>query len=110
MKAVEVLEAAGYETIIFHAIGSGGLAMEQLMKEGSSAVLDYSTIEVSNQMFHALLAGEVDRLTTAGKLGFPQVIARGRSKCWFRRPRDGACPVYIAARSSATARRSPTFG
>jgi uncharacterized protein (UPF0261 family) len=78
MKAVEVLEAAGYETIVFHAIGPGGRAMEQMMREGIiGAVLDYSTIEVSNEMFHALLAGGPDRCTTAGKLGLPQVIAPG---------------------------------
>ncbi len=78
MKAVEVLEAAGYGTIVFHAIGPGGRAMEQMMKEGIiGAVLDYSTIEVSNEMFHALLAGGPDRCTTAGRLGIPQVIAPG---------------------------------
>ena len=78
MKAIEVLEAAGYETIVFHAVGTGGRAMEQLMKEGViGAVLDYSTIEVSNEMFDALLAGGEDRLTTAGKLGLPQVLAPG---------------------------------
>jgi len=78
MTAARVLEAAGYETIVFHAIGPGGRAMEQMMKEGIvGAVLDYSTIEVSNEMFHALLAGGAERLTTAGKLGIPQVIAPG---------------------------------
>lgn len=78
MKAIEVLENAGYETIVFHAIGPGGRAMEQLMREGIiGAVLDYSTIEVSNEMYHALLAGGADRLTTAGKLGIPQVLAPG---------------------------------
>lgn len=78
MQAVKVLEDAGYETIVFHAIGPGGRAMEQLMKEGViGAVLDYSTIEVSNEMYHALLAGGPDRLTTAGKLGLPQVLCPG---------------------------------
>lgn len=78
MKAAELLEKAGYETIIFHAIGPGGRAMEQMMKEGLiGAVLDYSTIEVSNEMHHALLAGGVERLTTAGKLGLPQVLCPG---------------------------------
>ena len=78
MKAAEVLEAAGFETITFHAIGPGGRAMEQMMKEGLiSAVLDYSTIEVSNEMHHAMLAGGPDRLTTAGKLGLPQVLCPG---------------------------------
>ncbi len=52
--------------------------MEQMMKEGIiAAVLDYSTIEVSNEMYHALLAGGPERCTTAGKLGIPQVIAPG---------------------------------
>lgn len=78
MQAVKVLESAGYETIVFHAIGPGGRAMEQLMKEGIvGAVLDYSTIEVSNEMYHALLAGGLERLTTAGKLGLPQVLCPG---------------------------------
>jgi uncharacterized protein (UPF0261 family) len=78
MRAVKVLEEAGYETIVFHAIGPGGRAMEQLMKEGIiGAVLDYSTIEVSNEMYHALLAGGPERLTTAGQLGLPQVLCPG---------------------------------
>jgi uncharacterized protein (UPF0261 family) len=78
MKAVETLEHAGYDTIVLHALGPGGRAMEQMMKEGLiSGVLDYSTIEVSNEMFHALLAGGPERLTTAGKLGLPQVICPG---------------------------------
>lgn len=78
MKAIQVLEAAGFETIVFHAVGTGGRAMEQLMEEGViGAVLDFSTIEVSNEMYHALLAGGDKRLTTAGKLGLPQVLAPG---------------------------------
>jgi len=78
MKAIEVLEDAGYETIVFHAIGPGGRAMEQLMVEGViGAVLDYSTIEVSNEMYDALLAGGDKRLTTAGDLGLPQVLCPG---------------------------------
>jgi uncharacterized protein (UPF0261 family) len=78
MQAVRVLESHGYETIVFHAIGPGGRAMEQMMKEGIiGAVLDYSTIEVSNEMYHALLAGGPDRLTTAGELGLPQVLCPG---------------------------------
>lgn len=78
MQAIRVLEEAGYETIVFHAVGTGGRAMEQLMEEGViGAVLDFSTIEVSNEMFHALLAGGPKRLTTAGRLGLPQVLCPG---------------------------------
>jgi uncharacterized protein (UPF0261 family) len=78
MKAAEMLQAGGYETIVFHAVGTGGRAMEEMMREGViGAVLDYSTIEVSNEMFHALLAGGPDRLTTAGALRLPQVLCPG---------------------------------
>jgi uncharacterized protein (UPF0261 family) len=78
MKAVQVLQEEGYETIVFHAIGPGGRAMEQMMREGIiGAVLDYSTIEVSNYMFDALLNGGEERLTVAGDLGIPQVLAPG---------------------------------
>jgi uncharacterized protein (UPF0261 family) len=88
MEAARTLEEAGYETIVFHAVGSGGRAMEQMMREGViGAVLDYSTIEVSNEMYDALLAGGPDRLTTAGKLGIPQVICPGAIEVLvFREP------------------------
>jgi uncharacterized protein (UPF0261 family) len=78
MHACEALQQEGYETIVFHAIGPGGRAMEQLMREGViTAVLDYATIEVSNEIFGALLAGGTERLCTAGALGLPQVICPG---------------------------------
>jgi uncharacterized protein (UPF0261 family) len=78
MTASRVLEEAGYETIVFHAVGTGGQAMEEMMRQGMiGAVLDFSTIEVSNEMHHALLAGGPDRLTVAGKLGLPQVLCPG---------------------------------
>ncbi len=88
MQAVKTLEEAGYETIVLHAIGPGGRAMEQMMREGIiGAVLDYSTIEVSNEMHQALLAGGPDRLTAAGKLGIPQVICPGAIEVLvFREP------------------------
>ena len=57
---------------------NGGRAMEDMMRQGLiGAVLDFSTIEVSNEMHHALLAGGPDRLTVAGALGLPQVLCPG---------------------------------
>ena len=105
MRAVRVLEDAGYETIVFHAIGAGGRAMEQLMKEKIiGAVLDYSTIEISNEMYHALLAGGPERLTTAGKLGLPQVICPGAIEVLvFNEPET----VPLAYRNRTLIRHSP---
>jgi uncharacterized protein (UPF0261 family) len=78
MRAVEVLEEAGYETIVFHAVGTGGRAMEELMKQGIiKGVLDIATIEITNEMYDAMLAAGPERLTVAGSLGLPQVICPG---------------------------------
>jgi len=75
IKALELFKEKGYNVIVFHAVGSGGRAMEQMMKEGIiGAVLDYAMVEIPNDIYHGLNAGGPERLTTAGKLGIPQVI------------------------------------
>lgn len=81
MHAIELFEQAGYEVITFHSIGAGGDAMEQMMKEGIiTAVFDYAMGEIADGCFDALRAAGPERLTTAGKLGLPQVICPGGSE------------------------------
>ncbi len=81
IKAIELFEAAGYEVITFHAIGAGGEAMEQMMKEGIiTGVFDYALGEIADATFDALRASGPQRLTVAGKLGLPQVICPGGSE------------------------------
>ncbi|MDX1395920.1 MAG: Tm-1-like ATP-binding domain-containing protein [Gemmatimonadota bacterium] len=76
--AVELFREAGYEVVVFHAVGSGGRAMEQLMKEGIvGAVFDYALGEIADDVFGGLRAGGAERLTVAGRLGLPQVIVPG---------------------------------
>ena len=76
--AVDYLESKGYEVILFHAVGAGGRAMEQMMREGLiTGVFDYALGEISDEIYHALRAGGPERLTVAGKLGLPQVITPG---------------------------------
>lgn len=81
MHAIDLFEKAGYEVITFHAIGAGGDAMEQMMKEGIiTAVFDYALGEIADGTFGVLRGGGPDRLTTAGKLGLPQVVVPGGSE------------------------------
>jgi uncharacterized protein (UPF0261 family) len=76
--AIELFRKEGYEVITFHAVGSGGRAMEQLMKEGAiTAVFDYALGEIADEVFGGLRAANAERLTVAGKLGLPQVICPG---------------------------------
>ena len=76
--AVALFREAGYDVVVFHAVGSGGQAMEQLMKEGVvGAVFDYAMGEIADDVFGGLRAGGPERLTVAGRLGLPQVICPG---------------------------------
>ena len=81
MHAIDLFESKGYEVITFHAIGAGGEAMEQMMKEGIiDGVFDYAMGEIADGVFQVLRASGPERLTVAGKLGLPQVICPGGSE------------------------------
>jgi uncharacterized protein (UPF0261 family) len=76
--AIDAFREAGYETIVFHAVGSGGRAMEEMMHSKIvGAVFDYALGEIADEIFHGLRAGGSERLTVAGKLGLPQVLCPG---------------------------------
>ncbi len=78
IEAINHFESKGYEVIVFHAVGSGGRAMEQMMKEGIiGAVFDYAMGEIADDVWSVLRAGGPERLTVAGKLGLPQVLCPG---------------------------------
>lgn len=76
--ARQVLEAAGYEVLVFHATGNGGQAMESLIAEGLIAgVLDMTTTELADELVGGILSAGPGRLTAAGRVGIPQVVSVG---------------------------------
>lgn len=78
MRAKEQLEQAGYETLIFHATGNGGQAMESLIAEGLIAgVLDLTTTELADECCGGFLSAGPQRLTAAARAGVPQVVSVG---------------------------------
>jgi len=78
VHAMERLDQLGYESIVFHAVGSGGRAMEQLMRDGMiDAVFDYALGDLSDALLGGLRAADEKRLTVATELGIPQVIVPG---------------------------------
>lgn len=78
MHAIKKLNQAGFEVIVFHAVGSGGAAMEAMMREGVvSAVFDYALGELTDQMFGGIRASDDTRMTVAADLGLPTVIVPG---------------------------------
>ena len=77
-RAREVLEGAGYEVLVFHATGTGGQAMESLIRDGLIAgVLDITTTELADEHVGGFLSAGPDRLTAAGLKGIPQVVSVG---------------------------------
>ena len=74
----ELLEAEGYEVVVFHATGTGGRAMEGLIEDGFIAgVADVTTTEWCDELVGGVLSAGPHRLEAAGKKGVPQVVSCG---------------------------------
>jgi uncharacterized protein (UPF0261 family) len=72
------LENAGYEILVFHATGTGGMTMESFIQDGLIAgVLDITTTELADELVGGVLTAGKDRLTAAALRGTPQVISVG---------------------------------
>lgn len=76
--ARKIFEEAGFEVLVFHAIGVGGLTMENLIGEGWIAgVYDLTTTELVSALVGSPYSAGEERLTAAGKAAIPQVISAG---------------------------------
>jgi uncharacterized protein (UPF0261 family) len=74
----KLLEAQGYEVLVFHATGTGGRIMESLIDAGYiNGVLDVTTTEWADELVGGVLTAGSTRLDAAAKRGVPQVIAPG---------------------------------
>jgi uncharacterized protein (UPF0261 family) len=87
--ARKILEDAGYEVLVFHATGSGGRAMESLIRDGMFAgVLDITMTELADELVGGILSAGPERLTAAGEMGIPQVVSVGALDMVNFGPRD----------------------
>jgi len=72
------LEEKGNEVIIFHAVGSGGAAMEEIIRqEDVNAVVDLSLNEIGDHRFGGEYDAGPDRGTAALQKGIPTIIVPG---------------------------------
>jgi uncharacterized protein (UPF0261 family) len=94
-RAREALEARGYEVLVFHATGTGGLAMEALVDAGFLAgVLDATTTELCDDLVGGVLSAGPDRLEAAGRAGLPQVVSVGALDMVNFGSRDSVPPQF----------------
>jgi uncharacterized protein (UPF0261 family) len=76
--AKRILEDAGYEVLVFHATGSGGRTMEELIDSGLAAgVLDVTTTEWADELCGGVMSAGPTRLEAAASRGVPAVVAPG---------------------------------
>lgn len=77
-EARRLLEASGYEVLVFHATGTGGRSMEALIASGMVAgVLDITTTEWADELVGGVLSAGPERLDAAAKAGVPAIVAPG---------------------------------
>jgi uncharacterized protein (UPF0261 family) len=89
LRIEAALEADGFETIVFHATGSGGRAMEEMIEAGLiDGVIDYTTSELTDELCGGVFSAGPDRLTAAGRKGIPQVVVPGALEVINFGPRD----------------------
>ena len=74
----ELLVKKGFEVMIFHAVGLGGMTLESLIETYPvSGVIELSLNEIGNELFGGLASAGPNRLEAAGRLGIPQIITPG---------------------------------
>lgn len=81
-KAVDharsILEANGYEVLVFHATGAGGKTMESLITDGYIVgSLDITTTELADTVCGGVFDAGPERCLAASRAGIPAVLVPG---------------------------------
>ena len=72
------MEGQGYEVLVFHATGTGGRAMEDLVRDGYfQGVLDLTTTELADEVCGGVMSAGPDRGRAAPASGVPVVLVPG---------------------------------
>jgi len=97
LRLVWNLESAGFEAIVFHAVGSGGRAMEELIDDGLiDGVIDYTVSELTDHLLGGIFGAGPYRLEAASRRGIPQVVVPGAIEVLNFGPRSSVPARYDA--------------
>jgi len=78
MRCRQLLEERGLTALVFHANGTGGRAMEEMVAQGLlRAVLDLTTTELPDELCGGKQSAGPHRLEAAARRGLPQVVVPG---------------------------------
>jgi uncharacterized protein (UPF0261 family) len=91
VRVRKALEQKGYEVMVFHTLGTGGMAMDQIVKERDvAAVVDTSLVEINDFLNNGLCSAGPDRAKAALEKGVPVVFAPGNADFMVAGPLDVA--------------------
>jgi uncharacterized protein (UPF0261 family) len=78
VQAIQNRLEGDYDCMIFHATGTGGRSMENLVDSGLiNAVIDITTTEVADMLVGGVFAADADRFGSAIRTGIPYVGSVG---------------------------------
>jgi uncharacterized protein (UPF0261 family) len=78
LRVQQGLEERGFETIVFHAVGTGGRAMERMVADGIvDAVCDLTTHELTDHELGGIFDAGEERMAAAAERGLPLVAVTG---------------------------------
>lgn len=91
VRVRKALEQQGYEVMVFHTLGTGGMALDQLVTERDvAAVVDTSLVEHNDFLNNGLCSAGPDRSKAALAKGIPVVFAPGNADFMVSGPIDVA--------------------
>ncbi|MDM7996845.1 MAG: Tm-1-like ATP-binding domain-containing protein [Acidobacteriota bacterium] len=106
------MEYRGCEVMVFHTSGTGGITMDEIVREQEvSVVINLSLIEVSDYLSQGLFSGGPDRCKASLEKGVPTIFAPGCIDIIVAGPEEDAKARYPGRRyhvhnASLTAVRS----
>lgn len=78
MKLKAMFQGLGFEMILFHATGVGGIAMEYMAEKGYfDGVIDWATHEIVDEVGNGIFSPGKSRLDILSKVEIPYIIAPG---------------------------------
>jgi uncharacterized protein (UPF0261 family) len=78
VRVREALTRRGYEVMVFHTLGTGGMTLDDIVREREiAAVVDMSLVEINDFLQGGLCSAGPDRAQAALRKGVPTIFAPG---------------------------------
>lgn len=95
VKIRVILEKEGYEVVVFHSVGAGGQAMEEMIEAGEvDALVDLSLHEIADNRFGGDYDAGPERGKSALNKGIPAVFVPGNIDFLVTGPLDQAKATF----------------